>query len=305
MSSGNGANNGGSSRSAQMDTKREEFRKYLEKEGVLEYLTKSLVSLYEAEKPNSALDYLKNNFSGKETEILQLKVSNLTRESESLTKENQSLKDKVAELEAKLADQQKEHQEQLQKERANFEKEKERVAAEASVTAAESQPPTKMAVDEDATTTDKKPAPEGRGSSDKPEGEAEKKKAIGDEAVAAVAAPPPVTELAATTDLSEPMEQDMPPQQQPDNGAGENASAPAGSAEQIAAKAVETDCSIADSQPAQAGAAAIAQSGNGIQKPEAGADAAAGKPEGGSETGKPDQPAAPAVSAPETAKEAF
>lgn len=302
MSSGNGANNGGSSRSAQMDTKREEFRKYLEKEGVLEYLTKSLVSLYEAEKPNSALDYLKNNFSGKETEILQLKVSNLTRESESLTKENQSLKDKVAELEAKLADQQKEHQEQLQKERANFEKEKERVAAEASVTAAESQPPTKMAVDEDATTTDKKPAPEGRGSSDKPEGEAEKKKAIGDEAVAAVAAPPPATELAATTDFHEPMEQDMPAQQQPDKGAGEN-----GSAEQIAAKAGETDCSIADSQPAQAGAA-IGQSG-GIQKPEepeAGADsAAAGKPEGGSETAKPDQPAAPAVSAPETAKEAF
>ena len=33
---------------AQMDTKREEFRKYLEKEGVLEYLTKSLVSLIEA-----------------------------------------------------------------------------------------------------------------------------------------------------------------------------------------------------------------------------------------------------------------
>ena len=31
----------------QMDTKREEFRKYLEKEGVLEYLTKSLVSLIE------------------------------------------------------------------------------------------------------------------------------------------------------------------------------------------------------------------------------------------------------------------
>ena len=82
----------------------------MEKEGVLEYLTKSLVSLievkhfsklwlkgrahlknniyfstpaqvslYEADKPNSALDYLKNNFSGKETEILQLKVSNLTR----------------------------------------------------------------------------------------------------------------------------------------------------------------------------------------------------------------------------------
>ena len=31
--------------SGSMDAKREEFRKYLEKEGVLEYLTKQLVSL--------------------------------------------------------------------------------------------------------------------------------------------------------------------------------------------------------------------------------------------------------------------
>merc|ERR1719391_663333 len=143
MSSGNG-NTG---RSAQMDTKREEFRKYLEKEGVLEYLTKSLVSLYEADKPNSALDYLKNNFSGKETEILQLKVSNLTRENDSLTKENTSLKDKVSQLESQLSEQQKKHQEQLAKERA--------VAAEASAKAASELAAgdiTAMAIDQDTTT---------------------------------------------------------------------------------------------------------------------------------------------------------
>ena len=34
-----------------LDTKKEEFRKYLEKAGVLDLLTKSLVSLYEVRKP--------------------------------------------------------------------------------------------------------------------------------------------------------------------------------------------------------------------------------------------------------------
>ena len=53
-------------RSNMVDAKREEFRKYLEKEGILESLTKALVTLYEEpEKPNDALGYLKNNFAGK------------------------------------------------------------------------------------------------------------------------------------------------------------------------------------------------------------------------------------------------
>ena len=46
------------------DSKKEEFRKYLEKAGVLDALTKSLVCLYEEpEKPNNALDFLKKNLS--------------------------------------------------------------------------------------------------------------------------------------------------------------------------------------------------------------------------------------------------
>ena len=45
------------------DSKREEFRKYLEKTGVLDALTKTLVTLYEEnEKPNEALDFLKKTF---------------------------------------------------------------------------------------------------------------------------------------------------------------------------------------------------------------------------------------------------
>ena len=46
------------------DSKREEFRKYLEKSGVLDALTKTLVCLYEEpEKPNNALDFLRKNIS--------------------------------------------------------------------------------------------------------------------------------------------------------------------------------------------------------------------------------------------------
>ena len=46
------------------DSKREEFRKYLEKSGVLDALTKTLVCLYEEpEKPNNALDFLRKNMS--------------------------------------------------------------------------------------------------------------------------------------------------------------------------------------------------------------------------------------------------
>jgi hypothetical protein len=40
------------------EAKREEFRKYLEKNGVLDALTKVLVGLYEEpDKPNDALEY--------------------------------------------------------------------------------------------------------------------------------------------------------------------------------------------------------------------------------------------------------
>jgi hypothetical protein len=81
-----------------IDAKREEFRKYLEKEGVLEYLTKQLVKLMEeADKPSNALDYLKNNFTGKDPEDSKLKVENLE-------KENEQLKEKIKLLESEKND---------------------------------------------------------------------------------------------------------------------------------------------------------------------------------------------------------
>ncbi|XP_066998712.1 c-Myc-binding protein homolog [Anabrus simplex] len=43
-----------------IDSKREEFRKYLERAGVMDALTKALVSLYEeTDKPADALDYVR------------------------------------------------------------------------------------------------------------------------------------------------------------------------------------------------------------------------------------------------------
>ena len=45
------------------DSKREEFRKYLEKTGVLDALTKTFVTLYEEnEKPGDVLDFVKQSF---------------------------------------------------------------------------------------------------------------------------------------------------------------------------------------------------------------------------------------------------
>ena len=76
-----------------LDAKREEFRKYLEKEGVLEYLTKHLVPLYDkADNPTSALEYLENNFAGKEVEEAKQKP-------ETLESENRDLKKNVERLE--------------------------------------------------------------------------------------------------------------------------------------------------------------------------------------------------------------
>lgn len=82
------------------DSKREEFRRYLEKAGVLDALTKVLVGLYEEpEKPNNALDFLKQHLgaSGPETadvEALKLEVTELRQKVEQLTEENQELKAK-------------------------------------------------------------------------------------------------------------------------------------------------------------------------------------------------------------------
>merc|ERR1712146_612838 len=75
------------------DTKKEEFRRYLERSGVIDALTKVLVGLYEEpEKPANAIDFIKMTLgapSGVDVDALKA--------------ENEQLKAKVGELEAQLA----------------------------------------------------------------------------------------------------------------------------------------------------------------------------------------------------------
>merc|ERR1712150_26885 len=98
------------------DAKREEFRKYLEKEGVLEFLTKQLVKIYEEEeKPKNALEYLKNNFAGNDSAVNGLKIENLEKEKENLEKEKENLEKENLQL--------KETIKTLQHEKENLEKE--------------------------------------------------------------------------------------------------------------------------------------------------------------------------------------
>ena len=76
-----------SSTKMSQDAKKEEFKKYLEKAGVLELLTKSLVSLYEEpEKPNDAVNYLKKSVGGTDGDKVEI---------DKLQNENTELKAKV------------------------------------------------------------------------------------------------------------------------------------------------------------------------------------------------------------------
>ena len=83
------------------DSKREEFRKYLEKSGVLDSLTKVLVSLYEEpEKPVNAVDFLKHHISGGPPETADVEA--LMLELTQLKEKNKGLEEEVADLKAQL-----------------------------------------------------------------------------------------------------------------------------------------------------------------------------------------------------------
>lgn len=76
-------------------SKKEEFRKYLDRTGVIEALTKVLVGLYEEPERHqiNALDYVKQ-YLGAPSSI----------DLEGLKKENETLKSKVASLEKQLGE---------------------------------------------------------------------------------------------------------------------------------------------------------------------------------------------------------
>ncbi|XP_028414017.1 c-Myc-binding protein-like [Dendronephthya gigantea] len=87
------------------DSKREEFRKYLEKAGVLDAITKILVSLYEEpEKPTNALEYLSKFLQSgppqtADIEELKLNLEQMQQINAQLTKENEELRQKLQQYE--------------------------------------------------------------------------------------------------------------------------------------------------------------------------------------------------------------
>ncbi|KAF6263168.1 hypothetical protein COO60DRAFT_511621 [Scenedesmus sp. NREL 46B-D3] len=82
-----------------MDTQKETYRKYLESAGVIDALTKVLVSLYEEpDKPKSAIDYVKACLGGP----TPADYDALIAERESLKKELEDARQQIAELQAKV-----------------------------------------------------------------------------------------------------------------------------------------------------------------------------------------------------------
>ncbi|XP_022056487.1 C-Myc-binding protein [Acanthochromis polyacanthus] len=87
------------------ESKREQFRRYLEKSGVLDTITSVLVALYEeTEKPNNALDFIKLHLgaSGSEpadAEALRLELADLQQKFNLLMEENKELKNRLMQYE--------------------------------------------------------------------------------------------------------------------------------------------------------------------------------------------------------------
>ena len=81
------------------EAKKEEFRTYLEKAGVIDQLTKVLVGLYEEpEKPNNAIEFIKKMLGApSDTDVEELKAMN-----EELKREKAELESKIADLERDL-----------------------------------------------------------------------------------------------------------------------------------------------------------------------------------------------------------
>jgi hypothetical protein len=89
--------NGGNHNHNSDFTKKEEFRRYLEKTGVLDALTKVLVGLYEEpDRPSNSLEYMKR-YLGAPVAV----------DVEGLKRENEELKSKVNLLQKQLHEQTK------------------------------------------------------------------------------------------------------------------------------------------------------------------------------------------------------
>ena len=89
------------------EAKKEEFRTYLEKAGVIDQLTKVLVGLYEEpEKPGNAIDFIKKCLGApSDTDVEELRAENedLKKKKAALEKQIEDLK---RDLDAEIAKQQ-------------------------------------------------------------------------------------------------------------------------------------------------------------------------------------------------------
>ncbi|XP_026156777.1 C-Myc-binding protein [Mastacembelus armatus] len=87
------------------ESKREQFRRYLEKSGVLDTLTSVLVALYEeTDKPNNALDFIKLHLSAAgpepaDTEALRMELADLQQQCNLLMEENKELRNRLMQYE--------------------------------------------------------------------------------------------------------------------------------------------------------------------------------------------------------------
>mmetsp|Transcript_51687 Transcript_51687/g.82134 ORF Transcript_51687/g.82134 Transcript_51687/m.82134 type:complete len:99 (-) Transcript_51687:229-525(-) len=89
------------------DSQKEEFRKYLEKNGIISQLTRVLVGLYEEpERPANAIDYIKK-YLGAPTGV---DVEELRAENEDLKRQNAELEQKVDSLQKQLKELQMEQE---------------------------------------------------------------------------------------------------------------------------------------------------------------------------------------------------
>ncbi|KAF3692199.1 c-Myc-binding protein Associate of Myc 1 [Channa argus] len=90
--------------------KREQFRRYLEKAGVVDSLTSVLVALYEqSERPNNALEFVKQHLGAsgptpEGTEALQKEVIDLRQRYIRLMEENKDLKTRLQRYELQSED---------------------------------------------------------------------------------------------------------------------------------------------------------------------------------------------------------
>ena len=77
------------------------FQQYLEKQGILEFLTNELLQLYVENRPENGLDVLKRNISAQSGNEMNLgtKKETILHQEEILEMENESLKFRVDDLE--------------------------------------------------------------------------------------------------------------------------------------------------------------------------------------------------------------